>query len=150
MSQLPVHKALPSADIPKQVILPSWEFWRDPRFKTTCNQMKKQVYLVLLIKVSLCTTTKIQVQISVKRKQCQNIMLWLDVTRQNSILFLFRLLFLKNMASLQSLRFYINKKNPQWERYQFSLQNINSFYWPAKQSFRQWLETETPSNSRSQ
>lgn len=34
VSQLPVHKALPSADKPKQLIRPSCEFWRDPKFKT--------------------------------------------------------------------------------------------------------------------
>ena len=38
VSQLPVHKALPSADKPKQLIRFSCEFWRDPKFETTCHR----------------------------------------------------------------------------------------------------------------
>lgn len=38
VSELPVHKALPSADKPKQLIRPSCEFWRDPKFKTAYHR----------------------------------------------------------------------------------------------------------------
>jgi hypothetical protein len=41
VSQLPVHKALPSADKPKQLIRFSWEFCKDPKFKTTCHETQK-------------------------------------------------------------------------------------------------------------
>lgn len=41
LSKLPVHKALPSADSPKQDIRPSCEFCRDPKFKTTCSEKQE-------------------------------------------------------------------------------------------------------------
>lgn len=43
-SQLPVHKALPSADKPKQLIRPSCEFCKEPKFKTTCVDIPMMQY----------------------------------------------------------------------------------------------------------
>jgi hypothetical protein len=37
LSQLPVHNAFPSDDIPRQLIQPSWEFCRFPKLSTTCK-----------------------------------------------------------------------------------------------------------------